>query len=430
MPAAARECGVFQGAALEFTDGLHRTPRLAELAPAVVRSVRLSDMTVAFERTLRALQVDRSWTATFGLVLTALLLCGWGAWLALARVTVYEVSDRATLEAPTAAHPVASQVEGRVVSARLELGRQVAAHEVLVELDAEPERLMVKEAQAQLAGLHAQAAAIESEIRSDREGLEAYRKSSDVAIDQARARAGEGKARAAFNAEQAKTRKGLAESNFISSEALREARAQAEQSQASVNALELEAVKLEREAAVNFHDREAQIADLAKTRAEIQGNASAREATIARLNNDIEQRRIYAPVAGRLGMVEPLRAGAVVRSGDVLASIVPEGATRAVAFFPVASVGRLRAGQPARLRLDGFPSTQYGTLPARVASVGNEAFDGHVRAELELEPSSAKAIPIEHGLSGIAEVAVENASPLDLMLRAIGRWLTTRQSGA
>jgi multidrug resistance efflux pump len=387
-------------------------------------------MTVAFERTLRALQADRSWAATVGLVLTALLLCGWAAWLALAKVTVYEVSNRATLEAPTAAHPVASRVEGRVVSARLELGRQVAANEVLVELDAQAERLALKEAQAQLAGLHAQAEAIESQMRADRNGLEAYRKSSGVAIDQARVRAGEGKARAAFDEEQAKARKGLADSHFISSEALRQARAQAEQSQASVNALELEAVKLEREAAVNSDDREAQIAALAKTLAEIQGNASAREATIARLNNDIEQRRIYAPVAGRLGMVEPLRAGAIVRDGEVLASIVPEGATRAVAFFPIASVGRLRAGQPARLRLDGFPSTQYGTLPAKVASVGNEAVDGHVRAELELEPATVRTIPIEHGLSGIAEVEVENASPLDLVLRAIGRWLTTRQSGA
>jgi multidrug resistance efflux pump len=386
-------------------------------------------MTVAFERTLRALHADRSRAATIGLAVTALLLCGWAAWLALGQVTVYEVSDRATLEAPTAAHPVASRVEGRVVSAHLELGRQVAANEVLVELDAEPERLTLKEAQAQLAGLRAQAEAIESEMRADRNGLEAYRKSSGVAIDQARARASEGKARATFDEEQAKARKGLADSHFISSEAFRQARAQSEQSQAGVDALQLEAVKLEREATVNVHDREAQIADLANTLAEIQGNASAREAMIARLNNDVEQRRIYAPVAGRLGRVEPLRAGAVVRSGDVLASIVPEGATRAVAFFPIASVGRLRAGQQARLRLDGFPWTQYGTLAAKVASVGNEAIDGHVRAELELEPASAKAIPIEHGLSGIAEVAVENTSPLDLMLRAIGRWLTTRQSG-
>src|SRR5258706_4120422 len=225
----------------------------------------------------------------------------------------------------------------------------------------------------ELTGLRAQAEAIESEMRADRNGLEAYHKSSGVAIDQARARASEGKARAAFDEEQATARKGLADSHFISSNAFGQARAQAEQSEAGVDALQLEPVKLEREAAVNFHDREAQIADLANTLAEIQGNASAREAMIARLNNDIEQRRIYAPVAGRLGRVEPLRAGAVVRSGDVLASVVPEGATRAVAFFPIASVGRLRAGQPARLRLDGFPWTQYGTLPAKVASVGNAA---------------------------------------------------------
>jgi hypothetical protein len=45
-------------------------------------------MTVAFERTLRALQADRSWAATIGLAVTALLLCGWASWLALGQVTV------------------------------------------------------------------------------------------------------------------------------------------------------------------------------------------------------------------------------------------------------------------------------------------------------------------------------------------------------
>jgi multidrug resistance efflux pump len=155
-------------------------------------------MTVAFERTLRALHADRSRAATIGLVLTAVFLCAWAAWLALGEVTVYEVSDRATLEAPTAAHPVASRVEGPVLSARLELGRQVIADEVLVELDAQPERLMLKEAQAQLAGLLAQAGAVRAEIQAERNGLAAFQRSSSVAIDQARARAGEGKARAAF----------------------------------------------------------------------------------------------------------------------------------------------------------------------------------------------------------------------------------------
>src|SRR5262249_32900094 len=108
-------------------------------------------MTVAFERTLRALQADRSRAGVLGLVVTAILLCAWAAWLALGAGTVYEVSDRATLETPPAAHPVASQVDGRVISARLELGRQVSANELLVELDAQSERLALQEAQGQLA---------------------------------------------------------------------------------------------------------------------------------------------------------------------------------------------------------------------------------------------------------------------------------------
>src|SRR5262249_31582928 len=147
---------------------------------------------------------------------------------------------------------------------------------------------------------------------------------------------------------------------------------------------------------------------------------------IRRLEADMELRNLRAPVSGRVGEVGDFHVGAVVRPAEKLGAIVPPGLPRAVALFPVAAVGRLCPGQPARLRLHGFPWTQYGTLTATIAHVGNEPSDGRVRVELTLDPQQDAAIPLEHGLPGTAEVEVERVAPLVLGLRAAGQLLAPR----
>ena len=90
-------------------------------------------------------------------------------------------------------------------------------------------------------------------------------------------------------------------------------------------------------------------------------------------------------------------------------------------FASTAAVGRVRAGQLARARLDGFPWAQFGMVPARVTSVGSEAREGRVRVELALASPRNPRITLEHGLPGLVEVEVERVSPAVLLLRAAGR---------
>ena len=85
----------------------------------------------------------------------------------LDRVGVYEVTDSTRLEAEIAAHPLAAPMAGRVVRTHLELGHSVRAGEVLVEFDAEAERLALAEARARLAGLRSQIAALGLETEPD-----------------------------------------------------------------------------------------------------------------------------------------------------------------------------------------------------------------------------------------------------------------------
>jgi membrane fusion protein (multidrug efflux system) len=129
-----------------------------------------------------------------------------------------------------------------------------------------------------------------------------------------------------------------------------------------------------------------------------------------------------APVAGRLGEVAVLRVGAFVDEGDTLGAVVPRGSLRIVAeFLPPAALGRIRPGQPAWMRLAGFPWTQYGALRATVQRVGHEVREGRVRVELTVDAGSGAAVPLQHGLPGSVEVQTEMVTAATLALRTAGR---------
>jgi membrane fusion protein (multidrug efflux system) len=286
-------------------------------------------MAVPFSRTLRALEADSARRWTLGLLIAVALLGGWLAWFLRGQVAIYEVSDRAQLEVEAAAHPVVAEVSGRVVKSHIELGRPVRAGEVLVELDAEPERLALEEVRAWLAGLSSQIEALRREIQTEREALEAYRRATAVALEESRARIAQAEAEARFAKRRAEARQALRGQRMVSEEDLRQAHAQAEAGRAEVRALDLATARLEQESAVEVIDREARIAELERDIVELQAEAATGEVTLQRLTCQIERYRIRATIEGHLGQVQRLRVGSMVSTAQVVGSIVPpRGAAR------------------------------------------------------------------------------------------------------
>jgi len=139
---------------------------------------------------------------------------------------------------------------------------------------------------------------------------------------------------------------------------------------------------------------------------------------------NVERRSIRAPISGKLAEVAEIRPGGVVDETDRLCAILPEGRLRAVAeFAPSDALGRIRPGQSAQLRLDGFPWTQYGSIPTTVSNVAGEIRDGKVRVELNLTGTASLPINLQHGLPGAVEVEVERLTPAKIVLRAAGQML-------
>jgi membrane fusion protein (multidrug efflux system) len=98
-------------------------------------------------------------------------------------------------------------------------------------------------------------------------------------------------------------------------------------------------------------------------------------------------------------------------------------------FAPSQAVGRIAPGQRARVRLEGFPWAQHGTVPGSVSQIGSEMRDGRIRVELALD-AARSPIPLRHGLPGTVEVEVERVSPALLVLRAAGKLLEDEPAGA
>src|SRR5262249_22883002 len=158
-----------------------------------------------------------------------------------------------------------------------------------------------------------------------------------------------------------------------------------------------------------------------------EGEIKMREEIIERLKHGIELRMVRAPASGKLGETANLQPGQFVREGDKLGAVVPDGKLRAVAeFAPSAAMGRVQAGQRARLRLDGFAGTWAGRVSATGSRVARGPCSGRVRVDRAVNPESAPLIPSQHGLPGKVEIEIERVSPAELAMQSVGKMLSQK----
>jgi membrane fusion protein (multidrug efflux system) len=379
-----------------------------------------------FSRTTRSLANDTAKHAIVAWLIAALFLTGWLVWFFFGSVTIYETSKKARLEVQQAAHTVDAAIQGRIISTSLVIGQEVKAGDVLVELDAESERLRLREEEARFRAIPPRIDSLRKEIALREQSRAGDQQSALAATETARFRSVEATAAVEFAKDNARRLKD--ESNFGSVAQIEALRAlnEAQKLGASSDASASEVRRLESEAQTRLHQNQAQIQNLNSALVSLEGDMATIQATITRLNLDIEKHLVRAPISGRIGDAPPLRVGANVTQGQKLASVVPGGALMIVADFnPATVMGRVKPGQAARLRLDGFPWAQYGSIDATVSRVASEIRDGQARVEFTIAPASAANRVLQHGLPGSIEVNVDQAAPAVMILRAAGQMLST-----
>jgi membrane fusion protein (multidrug efflux system) len=383
-------------------------------------------MPSAFARTLRSLELD-SYRPAIVLGAFALpLLAAWVGWATLSQAPVYAVTTAARTEIEGSVIPVDVYDQGRVMAANLALGKHVAVGDVLLELDTTLEKARREELKARR---EATLKRLEP-LRKQKEGLLAVLESqrrlggATVAVASVRAQAARQEAERGqelVDISQKLAREGVATKlseieQMLSAqrrtEAAREGVAEVSRASATM-ALDVQRLAL-------------QDIELARTLVDAEAELLQVDAQIHTTDVQIDRRTTRAIVAGYLGDVAPVTVGMTVTPGRPLATIIPDGNIRMVAYYPpTEAVGRVRVGQRGFLRFQAFPWTQFGIAEGEVTSVGveprsAEGRDGGVRVEIAIDRATAARIPLQHGMPASVEVLVEHATPWQLLMRTVG----------
>jgi multidrug resistance efflux pump len=376
-----------------------------------------------FRQTANALRDDRArGRRSLGVLLVLGLLLGLAVvWVTVARVPLYAVSEFARLQARDEVHPVDTLVAGRVTSVHLPIGGRVHRGDMLVSLDATDIELRLDEARATERGLAAQITALEAEIAAREDAVATTGTLGKASLSEAQAARQESEAEATFaGREHARADQARAAGVVAESEADR-ANATMMQKQAQVSARDHRLTVLSSETRRDLADRRAQNANLRRALAALLADRDRTAVQVARLGVEQAHHTIRAPIDGLLGQIRAPQLGSVVAVGQTIAVVTPETALELLAdFAPAIAVGRVHPGQRARMRVTGFPWTQYGVLDATVTAVSSEVSDGRIRVQLALDDQRDSPIPRSHGLIGEVEVELGLVSPATLIARAAG----------
>ncbi len=378
-------------------------------------------MATPFTNTHQALIAEGLRSGWFGFATIAGILALWLAWFFFAEVGIYQAGP-ARLEAERSIQTLEVMTEGRIVSVALAVAREVRAGEVLVQLEDTAVRLKLAEHRAQLESAAAQLRAVVAEIAAQRSALAQTRKATPMAGAELRLRYEQAQPAAQVAQEELVRWRTLRQQGFVTDLQLLSQEAMAQRRRSEVEELRLAMLRQGLDRSADDAGREASIERLRRDAAELEGLVATTRELVQQAEHELRNYTLRAPVAGPLADVAELRPGMIVRPGERLATIVPAGTLKVTAEFPPAALGRVRRGQAATLRLDGFPAEQYGRMQASVLRVAQEPRVGKVRVELAVL-SDSHSIPLQHALPGTVEIEVDRSSPANLAWRTAGALL-------
>jgi len=386
-------------------------------------------MAYPFQRTLRSLDGTESGIRVVLMTFSVAALCGLAGWALKARIPVLKVSTLGRIEPHNAVHRLEPPESGKVIRSNLTLDREVGEGELLVEFDCEAQRLELQQSESNLSTLAHDLSALGELTAQKKRELEESVLADEAALREAEARSRE-IAPKFLLAQQRQRRVEESAPGAISALEKLERKTESEELSRATETQPLALQRLRRDQAVRRTGLEGQLLQLKRDQHRLEGEVERIKINIAKLKYDIARRQVRAPVSGQLVDVVELAAGDYITQGQRLGTILAKGPLRVRARFAKETVGIIRPGQAALLKLDGYPWSVYGTVRARVTSVGTEptilptaeAVPGTVRVELDAEAPDDARVQLQHGMTATVEVEVARVSPVVLLLRAIGEW--------
>lgn len=305
---------------------------------------------------------------------------------------------------------VASKVEGYVAAVQVRDNQRVRAGDVLVRLDPADFAAKRDKAAADLARARAQYGGAGDGVAWAREQVNSQSETIQSALaNVAAAEAAYEKAQADAARDRQLFDKGLvAQSRLTASDtAMRQAKAQVAVARAAL------ASQTDQAAASKLNVSRAR-ADTSAASAAVK----AAQAALAAAELDLARTEIRAPIDGVIG-ARTVQTGQLVRAGAQLMVVVPLPDVFVVANFKETQIGRMRPGQPVRIKVDALPDakisgyiesfapgsgSQFSLIPTDTASGNFTKIVQRVPVKIRLESDDGSLALLRPGLSVEATV--------------------------
>lgn len=210
---------------------------------------------------------------------------------------------------------VSAEVGGTVVENRLTEGQPVQQGDLLVRLDAADLRIQVAQTEAQVAAVRRSEAALKEQLDLWRHHLSTARSDLDRFRE-------------------------LRQRGTISPQQLNQAEDRFREAQGRVGMLQ---------------------AQIAEARAQI----TAAEQQAALLQQQLDKTEIHAPISGTV-QTKAVEAGELATPGRAVAVLVDLSRLELEIYIPEGDIGKVKLGDPARVRVDAFPDRYFEATVSRV----------------------------------------------------------------
>lgn len=146
--------------------------------------------------------------------------------------------------------------------------------------------------------------------------------------------------------------------------------------------------------------------------------------------------RLTAPHDAVVFEVAERSVGSILKEAEPLMTLVPadSGIELLVELTP-RDIGRVKVGDPCRIKIDAFPFQIYGTLGGRLRTISSDAFVENSRADRTLSYRAQIALdesdfsrraaesPLRPGMTGTAEIVIGRRSVISFLLYPVIRTL-------
>lgn len=379
-------------------------------------------MSVAFEQTLRSLSRDTRRGNVVMLGAGGLLLL---AWFLLATMLplplVLESVDGRMVSTSEPTRIVASTDE-RIDTIAVRLGDQVRQHDPLIRFDQRAVNLQLESKMQTLDKHERHRINLREELVFLEEEHGGRLEVLNRSLDRIGARVSEVAASIDYSEVAVRIYEDLRSDRQIDELKLREASAGLEQNRQRLRALQIEGEEIKARIRATEQEWRATIASYERIDSDVAGQIAELRPQLEQLRDEIEQLQIRAPHDGVVEGIASVSVGQTVAVNTWLMTLSPAGDYQFEAkFLATDAAGRIKPGATSRISFSALPWTEYGTLAASVARVGNEELSGLITVQLHVDQEADLIALVGHGLTGQAVIEVDRVTLFQRLLRLLTR---------